>query len=51
MNEQVTMVRVRNVVLVILGFVALIVILALPVLIIIDRRLNPPPTASAPVNP
>ena len=51
MNEQVTMVRVRNVVLVILGFVALIVILALPVLIIIDRRLNPPPTASAPINP
>lgn len=51
MNEQVTMVRVRNVILVILAFVALIVVVALPVLIIVDRRLNPPPTASAPVNP
>jgi hypothetical protein len=50
MNEQVTMVRVRNVILVILAFVALVVVFALPVLIIVDRRLNPP-TVSAPVIP
>jgi hypothetical protein len=50
-NEQMSMVRVRNLVLVILAFVALVVVLALPVLVIIDRRLNPPPAASAPTNP
>jgi hypothetical protein len=50
-NEQMSMVRVRNLVLVMLALVALVVILALPVLVIIDRRLNPPPAVSAPTNP
>jgi hypothetical protein len=51
MGEQMTIVRLRNVILVILAFVALIVVLALPVLVFIDRRLNPPPASSAPANP
>jgi hypothetical protein len=32
-------------------FVAVIVVLALPIFVFIDRRLNPPPAASAPANP
>ena len=51
MGEQMTIVRVRNVVLVILALVALIVILAMPLFVYVDRRLNPPPAASAPANP
>ena len=51
MNEPMTMVRVRNVVLVFLAFVVLIVVLAVPVLVVIDRRLNPPPATSTPTNP
>ena len=51
MGDQMTIVRVRNVVLVILALVALIVLLALPVFVFVDRRLNPPPASSAPANP
>lgn len=50
-SEQMSMVRVRNLVLVILAFVTLVVILALPVLVIIDRRLNPPPAAPTQATP
>jgi hypothetical protein len=50
-NEPVTVVRVRNLVLLLLGFVALIVVLAAGVSLLVERRLNPPPAASAPVTP
>jgi phage shock protein PspC (stress-responsive transcriptional regulator) len=50
-NEPMTVVRVRNVVLVMLGFVALIVVLVAGAAILIERRLNPPPAATAPINP
>ena len=50
-NEGVTIVRVRNLVLVMLGFLALVVILAAGVSILLERRLNPPPAASAPATP
>lgn len=50
-NEGVTIVRVRNLVLVMLGFLALVVVLAAGVSILLERRLNPPPAASAPPTP
>jgi hypothetical protein len=48
MGEQMTIVRVRNVVLVMLALVVLIVVIALPVFVFVDRRFNPPPESSAP---
>jgi len=50
-NEQMSMVRVRNLVLVMLALVALVVVFALPVLVLIDRRLNPPPAAPTQATP
>ena len=50
-NEGVTIVRVRNLILVMLGFLALVVVLAAGISILVERRLNPPPAASAPTTP
>ena len=50
-NEGVTIVRVRNLILVMLGFLALVVILAAGISILVERRLNPPPATSAPATP
>ena len=50
-SEQMTMVRVRNVVLVILALVVLMIALTATVSLLIERRLNPPPPVSTPTNP
>jgi len=50
-NEPVTVVRVRNLVLLLLGFVMLVVVLAVGVSLLVERRLNPPSAATSPINP
>jgi hypothetical protein len=50
-QEPLAVVRVRNLILVILGFVALVVLIAAGVTILVERRLNPPPAVSAPTTP